>query len=84
MYEQLDGILACPDLIRVSSAGLRRPCVPRQGRTNRTLALSGILCTSTWALQADLWSPETFRSPSEPILERFWTPPGGPGGPKTM
>ena len=84
MYEQIDGILTCRDLVPAGCADFRRPWVPRQGRTNRTLALSGTPCTSTWALQADLWSPETSKRPPGSILEHFWVPPGGPGGPKTL
>ena len=40
------------------------------------------LCTSTWALQTDLWSQETSKRLPGPILERFRSPPGGPGSPK--
>ena len=39
-------------------------------------------CTSTWALQTDLGSQETSKRLSGPILERFRSPPGGPGSPK--
>ena len=31
MYEQLDGILTCRDLVRGGRAGLRSPWVPLQG-----------------------------------------------------
>ena len=39
-------------------------------------------CTSTWALQTDLGSQETSKRLPGPILERFRSPPGGPGSPK--
>ena len=62
MYEQLDGILTCRDLVPAGRAGLRRPWVPRQGRTNRTSGppwglpkmLQNGLLYPTWAL-ASLW-----------------------------
>ena len=39
-------------------------------------------CTSTGALQTDLWSLETSKRLPGPILNRFRSLPGGPGSPK--
>ena len=37
MYEQLDGILTCPDLRSVGSVKFRQPLVPLHGVQNRLM-----------------------------------------------
>ena len=83
MYEQLDGILACPDLISVGCAASRSLYL-YMGSKTALCSSTWPLCTSTRALQTDLWSHETSKRPPEPILERFQTSPRGSGSPKTL
>ena len=45
MYEQLDGIVACPDLICVGSDDFRQPWVPQHGVQNRPMYLNLVQCT---------------------------------------
>ena len=46
MFEQIDGILACPDLICARCDGFRSPWYLYMGSKTA-------LCSSTWALCAD-------------------------------
>ena len=84
MYEQLDGILAWPDLICVSSAASRSLLVPHMGSKTASCSSTWALCTSTGPLQTDLWSQETSKMLPRPILERFQSSPRGSGRPKTL
>ncbi len=69
MYEQLDGILACPDLGRAGCAGFRSPWVPQLWLQDGRCSATWDVCTPTWASGAS--------------TEPFWHPRRGPGGAKT-
>ena len=56
MYEQLDGILAWGDLIRVGSAGARQPWVPLRRVPKRPRYLNLSLCTPTWTPCTSAWA----------------------------
>ena len=84
MYEQLDGILACRDLIPASSVKRGSPGYLYIGPRSALSTSTWALCTSTWALQTDLWSQEMSKRLPGPILERFRTPLGGSRSPKTL
>ena len=80
----LDCILTWGDLRSARPAGFRPPYVPNMGPQTAPGTSTWALGTSTWALQTALRSQDTSKRPSRAILDQFWTPPGGPGGPKTL
>ena len=84
MYWCIDGFSTCREVISVGSVNFRRPYVPNMGSQTAPGTATWAPCTSTWALQADLWSQETSKRLPGSMLERFRTPPGGPGSPKTL
>ena len=70
MYEQIDGISACPDLVCVGRATSRRPWVPRQGAPNRPMYLNLGLMYLYLGPPDRAWVPRA-------VLGPFRRPPGG-------
>ena len=84
MYCCIDGFSTWGEVICARPVKFRRPYVPNMGSQTAPGTATWAPCTSTWALQTDLRSQDTSKRPPGSIFEQFWTPPGGPAGPKTL
>ena len=84
MYAQLDGILACPDLLSAGFCGVRGPYVPLHGVQNRPMYLNLALVYLNLGPPDRSLVPRDVQEASRADVGAISNPSGSPGGPTTL